>query len=73
MRKLTLVILSAGSLSLPACNTTIGVARDIRSFGEGVENVAQGRNFDGNQRTNSTLPPPESSSNSSPGSPLPRR
>ena len=28
MRKLPLVILAAGSLALPACNTTIGVGRD---------------------------------------------
>ena len=57
MRTLTLVILAAGSLALPACNTTIGVSRDIRALGMGIENVAQGRNFDGSYRSDSTTRP----------------
>ncbi len=57
MRTFTLVILAAGSLALPACNTTIGFSRDIRALGMGMENVAQGRRFDGNYQSNSTTQP----------------
>ena len=50
-------VLAAGSLALPACNTTIGMSRDIRALGVGMENVAQGRRFDGNYPSNSTTQP----------------
>ena len=57
MRTFTFVILAAGSLALPACNTTIGMSRDIRALGAGIENVAQGRKFDGNYQSNFTTQP----------------
>ena len=60
MRAPLLVILAAGSLSLAACNTTIGMSRDIRALGAGVENVAHGRTFTGDERaqTPPDAPPP---------------
>jgi predicted small secreted protein len=36
-------------LSLGSCNTMIGVGRDFRQLGEGLENKASGRNFDGSE------------------------
>ena len=59
-RTLTLVFLATGSLFLSACNTTIGVSRDIRALGAGMENVSTGRNFDGQPRpdTPPNAPPP---------------
>jgi len=60
MRALSLLIFAAGALVLTACNTTIGASRDIRAFGAGVENVAQGRHFDGGAHENTPpdAPPP---------------
>lgn len=34
-------------LSLGSCNTMIGVGRDFRQLGEGMENKANGRSFSG--------------------------
>jgi predicted small secreted protein len=31
------------SISLSSCNTTIGIARDMRQAGEGLEKAAQGK------------------------------
>jgi predicted small secreted protein len=60
MRALSLLILAAGVLALSACNTTIGMSRDLRAFGAGVENVAHGRHFDGgaHAETPPDAPPP---------------
>ena len=34
---------------LGSCNTMIGMGRDFRQLGEGLEHKAHGRNFDGSQ------------------------
>lgn len=44
--KRMIVVLLAGA-ALTSCNTMIGVGRDFRQLGEGMENKAQGKNFDG--------------------------
>ena len=36
-------------VSLNSCNTMIGVGRDFRLLGQGLEHKAHGRNFDGSQ------------------------
>ena len=58
MRTLMLVIAAAGALVLSACNTTIGMSRDIRALGAGMENVATGRDFEGESRRQVPNPPP---------------
>lgn len=35
------------SVALSSCNTTIGVARDMRQAGEGLEKAAQGKQAGG--------------------------
>jgi len=45
MRKWLLMVLLAGCCGLVSCNTFIGMARDVRSAGEGMENAARGRDF----------------------------
>jgi len=45
MKRLIIVCLSA--VALTSCNTMIGVGRDFRQLGEGMENKAQGKKFDG--------------------------
>mgnify|MGYP000001570336 CR=1 FL=1 len=35
------------AISLSSCNTTIGIARDMRQAGEGLEKAAQGKQGDG--------------------------
>ena len=35
------------AISLNSCNTTIGLARDMRQAGEGLEKAAQGKQGDG--------------------------
>jgi len=47
MKRLALATLIA--LALGSCNTMIGLGRDFRQLGEGLENKAHGRNFDGSQ------------------------
>lgn len=34
---------------LGSCNTMIGMGRDFRQLGEGMEHKAHGRNFDGSE------------------------
>jgi len=34
---------------LGSCNTFIGMGRDFRQLGEGLEHKAHGRNFDGSE------------------------
>lgn len=50
MRTLALASLLAACLALASCNTAIGFGRDIRSLGEGMENTAYGRTWDGQER-----------------------
>ncbi len=45
MRTLLLVPLGVACACLAACNTMIGISRDIRAAGAGMENVARGRDF----------------------------
>ena len=50
-----LAIVALAVLTLSSCNTMIGMGRDFRQLGEGMENKANGRNFDGtdpNQQEN---------------------
>ncbi len=37
-------------LGLSSCNTMIGVGRDMRQLGQGMEHVSHGRNFDGSEK-----------------------
>lgn len=46
-----LVTLSLPLLFLTSCNTMIGMGRDVRQLGEGIEHSAHGRNFDGSEPT----------------------
>ncbi|MEM1083015.1 MAG: entericidin [Verrucomicrobiota bacterium] len=36
--------------ALGSCNTMIGMGRDFRQLGEGMEHKAHGRNFDGSDK-----------------------
>lgn len=40
-------ILALAATTLASCNTMIGMGRDFRQLGEGIEHKAHGRNFDG--------------------------
>jgi predicted small secreted protein len=40
MKKLSIIILSTSALLFMSCNTTIGVARDMRTAGEAIEKTA---------------------------------
>jgi predicted small secreted protein len=62
MRTFAIVTLLVAPLALPSCNTSIGVCRDIRALGEGMENVAYGRTWDGQEQR------PKSSQESQPSS-----
>ena len=42
-----LACLALAVLTLSSCNTMIGMGRDFRQLGEGIENKASGRSFDG--------------------------
>ncbi|GAA5496464.1 MULTISPECIES: hypothetical protein [Rubritalea] len=52
MEKRTVVIamLGAVSLGVTSCNTFVGVGRDFKRLGEGVENTAYGKTWDGQPR-----------------------
>ena len=56
MRTLLLVSLAVVCACLSACNTMIGISRDIRAAGAGMENVAHGRDFN-DANTPSDVPP----------------
>ena len=58
--RLLMLVVAAGAFVLSACNTTIGMSRDVRALGAGVENVAHGRYFDGSEHdeTPPDAPPP---------------
>ena len=42
-----LILLSVAALAVSSCNTFIGAGRDIQSVGAGMQNKAEGRNWDG--------------------------
>lgn len=58
MRTLLLMLLGLVCTCLGACNTMIGVSRDIRAAGEGMENVARGREFTDPATPSDVGPPP---------------
>ncbi|MCH7225398.1 hypothetical protein [Haloferula sp. A504] len=41
-------------MGLNSCNTFIGMGRDIRQMGEGMEHVAHGKRLDGSEKTGSS-------------------
>ena len=43
-------------VSLNSCNTMIGLGRDMRQLGTGMEHKAHGRNFDGTEPAPDPLP-----------------
>jgi predicted small secreted protein len=45
MKKVGLAIIAV--FALASCNTTIGLGRDLRQLGSGLENKAHGKPFDG--------------------------
>lgn len=45
MMKFAIALLLVAGLN--SCNTFIGMGRDFRQLGEGLEHKAHGRNFDG--------------------------
>lgn len=49
MRHFVLASLLLACLGLTSCNTAIGFGRDLRSLGEGMENSAYGRDWNGQQ------------------------
>lgn len=49
MKQLVLGI--AVILCLGSCNTIIGMGRDIKQLGDGMENTAHGRKWDGSEAT----------------------
>ena len=46
----TLAIAALLVMGLTSCNTMIGVGRDFRQLGKGMEHVAHGRRFDGSDK-----------------------
>lgn len=51
-------MLGAVSLTATSCNTFVGVGRDFKRLGEGVENTAYGKTWDGQQRRTQQYAPP---------------
>jgi predicted small secreted protein len=49
MKKLLLLAALVAVSSLTSCNTAIGLGRDFRQLGIGLENKAHGRTWDGGQ------------------------
>ena len=49
MKKVALGIIAV--FVLGSCNTTIGLGRDLRQLGSGLENKAHGKTFDGSDPT----------------------
>jgi len=49
MKRITFVLAAAvfTAAGFSSCNTTIGLSRDLRSLGTGLENKAQGRTWQG--------------------------
>ena len=48
MKKLLALLSLAGIVCLSSCNTAIGMGRDIREVGQGLDNKAHGRDWNGN-------------------------
>ncbi len=52
MKTIALAILAV--FALGSCNTMIGIGRDFRQLGSGLEHKAHGRSFDGSDKTPET-------------------
>ena len=50
MKFSALLFASAAALTLNSCNTFVGVGRDVKSLGTGVENKAYGKTWKGEPR-----------------------
>lgn len=50
-----IVLLTIPVLALSSCNTVVGLGRDIKSVGDGVENKAYGKQWNGTPRTRVTI------------------
>ncbi len=49
--KLCILLLAAtAAFTLNSCNTFVGIGRDLKSFGIGVENKAYGKTWKGESR-----------------------
>jgi len=48
MKKLLALLSLAGIVCLSSCNTAIGFGRDMREVGQGLDNKAHGRDWNGN-------------------------
>lgn len=53
--KLALALVALVTLS--SCNTMIGIGRDFRQLGTGLENKAHGRSFNGGETTQEDVLP----------------
>ncbi|MEO1858243.1 MAG: hypothetical protein ABGY95_12880 [Rubritalea sp.] len=51
MKFSVLLLASAATLTLNSCNTFVGLGRDVKSLGTGVENKAYGKTWKGEPRT----------------------
>ncbi|PQJ28433.1 hypothetical protein [Rubritalea profundi] len=56
MKFSALLLASAAALTLNSCNTFVGVGRDFKSLGSGVENTAYGKTWKGEPRTQNSKP-----------------
>lgn len=56
MHKCLILAVLAAVVSLSSCNTAIGLGRDMRQFGTGLENKAHGRAWDGQEQSQDNLP-----------------
>jgi len=60
MKFSALLLASAAILTLNSCNTFVGVGRDFKSLGNGVENKAYGKTWKGEPRAQNSQPQPQS-------------
>ena len=51
MKALLMLALVGTAGLVSSCNTAIGFGRDIRQLGQGMENTAYGKKFDGTERS----------------------
>lgn len=56
MTKLYAFLALAAVVTLSSCNTAIGLGRDLRLLGTGMENKAHGRTWNGEEQTQDNLP-----------------
>lgn len=56
MKFSVLIIASAAAITLSSCNTFVGIGRDFKSLGSGVENKAYGKTWKGEPRAQNSQP-----------------